>query len=120
MSECGEDCDSKVESIIDGPKTIGELNSISCTCCTACSRRRGKTGQRPNSFDQVKTVRGQNMRVKKRLAGLVKGKEGRSEAMAILRHLHKDFPDTKVDSVSNLSVLNLIKNLRLSYNQVSL
>ena len=58
------------------------------------------------------------MRVNKRLAGLVRGKEGRSEALAIIHRLNWNFQDTKMDSVSNISVLNLIKNLRLSYNQV--
>ena len=99
-------------------RMLGEQDSTSCTCCTACCRRRGKTGRRPTSFDRLRTARGRNKRVVKRLASLVRGAEGRSEALAIIRRLHRDFPDIKVDPVSNLSILTLIKNLRLSYNQV--
>ena len=135
MSEGGDDSNSEyipddsynlsdaevldeAESLKEELRNLGEPDVTSCTCCTACTRRRGKTGQRPKPFDQVRTARGRNMQVNKRLAGLVRGEEGRSEALAIIHCLHRNFPDTKVDSVSNISVLNLIKNLHLSYNQV--
>ena len=108
----------EAESLKEELRNLGEPDVTSCTCCTACTRRRGKTGRRPKPFDQVRTARGRNMRVNKRLAGLVRGKKERSEALAIIHRLNRNFPDTKMDSVSNISVLNLIKNLRLSYNQV--
>ena len=99
-------------------RNLSKEDTTSCTCCSACKRRRGKTGRPPGSFSDIKTIRGKQKRVTKFLKGIHKGKEGNAEALAVLRRLHREHPETKGNSVSNLSLLSLIKTMRLSYNQV--
>ena len=104
----------------DELQNLWKEDTTSCTCCTSCQRRRGKTGRKPSPFEQIKTKRGRRMRVTKRLQGLPKGERGKGEALAILHRLQRDHPDSKGHPVSVLSILTLIRTLHLSYNNVSM
>ena len=101
------------EELLEELRNLGE-DTTSCTCCTSCSRRKGKTGRPPGLFSSLVSSSGRQRRVTKRLKGVVCGEE----ADAILERLYRQFPSTRGDPVSHLSWVTLIKTLRLGYNQV--
>ena len=116
-----EDCQSLSDTEILGEdeeleKELGDLDqdTTSCTCCSACRQRKIKTGPKPKPFTQVKSTRQRRRRLSKRLADV----DGFGEALAIMRRLHREYPESKGDTVTNLSLLTLVRNVRLSYNQV--
>jgi hypothetical protein len=73
-----------------------------------------KTGPKSKPFSQLKSVRHIQRRLNQRLLNV----DGNAEALAIIRKLQRDFPESKGNRVTNISLLTLVKNLRLSYNQV--
>ena len=57
-----------------------------------------------------------------RLKGLLPGKragvKGQAEALHIVRRLNREYPETSHNPVTNLSLLTVVKNLGLSYNNL--
>ena len=114
-----EDVESNSDTEILGEpeeleKELMDLNTVSCTCCTDCRNNRVMVEQKVKPFSHLRSKRQKIRRLNRRLLNL----DGSEEALSLIRRLQRDYPEHKGDCVTNLSLLTLIKNLRLSYNQV--
>ena len=77
---------------------------------------RGKTGRPRGCFSQLKSTSQMRKRVAPRVEGIM---PGTGEAVMLLRRLHREYPETRQGStVSNLSLLVMIRSLGLSYNKL--
>ena len=107
------------EAIKDKETNCGRWNLgedvILCSCCESCKSKNQKKRRITRKFHTL-SQRQKRARISKR----VKGIEGSAEALAILQRLNRNFPDSQIGTVSNLSLLVAIRTLRLSYNSVSI
>ena len=79
-----------------------------------------KTQKKTTSVSRTKAFRDCCKRVQQRRTRLSTSRvSDQVEALHLMRNLQKKFPTSRENQVSNLSLLVLIKTLRLSYNQVS-
>ena len=107
------------EAIKDKETNCGRWNLgedvILYSCCESCKSKNQKKRRITRKFHTL-SQRQKRARISKR----VKGIEGSAEALAILQRLNRNFPDSQIGTVSNLSLLVAIRTLRLSYNSVSI
>ena len=101
------------------PKTKEETKSETKedhTCCSACQLAKGRTGRKKGCFSKLKSLSQRRARVAPRLEGM---HTGTGEALMLLRRLHREYPETQMAStVSNLSLLNLIRVIGLTFNKL--
>ena len=87
-----------------------------CTGCPCCQKSAARKGRKKGCFSKLKSTSQRRARVAPRLEGM---HTGTGEALMLLRRLHREYPETKMTSaVSNLSLLNLIRILGLTYNKL--
>ena len=88
-----------------------------CTVCPCCQKATARKGRKKGCFSKLKSTSQRRARVAPRLDGM---HTGTGEALMLLRRLHREYPETHQGSaVSNLSLLNLIRILGLTYNKLA-
>ena len=96
-----------------------ELANLGCTCCDLCERKRKLAARKPRATVPYSQSSRSGKMAKK--AARVAGIEGLEEARDVVDRVYRDFPELRVISTnpcSNLRLMTLIRDLRLSYNQV--
>ena len=99
--------------------TLALPDLATCSCCKSCLRKRRMAERKPKAEVPYSVSSDRSKRRKK--AARVKGVEGVEEAQDIVDRLYRDFPDLQAkysSRTTNLRLMTLIRDLRLSYNQV--
>jgi len=111
----GEDEEMHVDLV-----TLALPDLAGCSCCKSCLRKKKMAERKPRA--EVPYSVGSDRSKRRKKAARVKGVGGVEEAQDIVDRLYRDFPDLQAkysSRTTNLRLMTLIRDLRLSYNQVS-
>ena len=120
-SDCDSEASSDTEIMGEQDELEEELANLGCECCELCEKKRKLATRKPRATVPYSKSSRSSKKAKK--AARVAGIEGLEEAKDVVDRVYRDFPELRVISTnpcSNLRLMTLIRDLRLSYNQVHL
>ena len=102
----------EADELVNDLKELGVQPQLRASRASSNKKRDMRRKRKP--FSQLRSLRHMRRRLQERCEGV----ENMTEALSVIRRLHRQYPDTKTDTVTNIALLTLVRVLRLSHNSV--